>query len=261
MEESMKSLGFIGAGRIVRIFIEALHRQKKLPDKIVVNDPNVDVIKKLQSDYPEAPIVAAGAQDAAAQDIVFLAVHPPQIGEVCKEMAGFVKTSSIVVSLAPVVKSEKLAALLGTQRLVRMIPNAASFMNTGYNPVWFSKYIGETEKNLLSELFAALGNCPEVDEEKLEAYAIVTAMGPTYLWPQLDELHKLALEFGLTDEEARDGMKAMVKNTIELLYDSGLDYNAVEDLIPVKPLGESEQTFREIYKTKLTGLYNKLNGK
>lgn len=256
----MKTLGFIGAGRIVRIFIEAFSRQQKLPDKIVVSDPNRDVIKKLQHDYPEASIVASSPQDVAAQDIVFLAVHPPQLGEVCKEIAGFIKTSAIVISLAPVVKSEKLAAMLGTQRLVRIIPNAASFMNTGYNPVWFSQYIGETEKNLLTELFRVFGACPEVDEDKLEAYAIVTAMGPTYLWPQLNEMHKLGLEFGLSEEETREGMKAMVINTIDLLYDSGLEYKDVVDLIPVKPLGESEQTFREIYRTKLTGLYNKFSG-
>jgi len=257
----MNTLGFIGGGRIVRIFIEAIHRRNSIPEKIVVSDPNSNTIKKLQADYPAVPIFSASAQDVAVQDIVFLAVHPPQIGEVCKEIAGFVKPSSVVVSLAPVVQSEKLAGMLGTQRLVRMIPNAASYINTGYNPVWFSKYIGETEKNLLKEFFNTFGTCPEVSEEKLEAYAIVTAMGSTYFWPQLNELHKLGLEFGLSEDELRKGIKTMMMNTVDLLYDSDLDYDKVTDLIPVKPLGESEQTFREIYKTKLTGLYEKLSGK
>jgi len=86
-------------------------------------------------------------------------------------------------------------------------------------------------------------------------------MGPTYLWPQLNELHKLALEFGMTEEETVAGMKAMVANTVDLLYNSGLDYEQVVDLIPVKPLGEHEDEIRNIYRTKLTGLFNKLTGK
>jgi len=255
-----KTIGFIGGGRIVRIFIEAMHRQGALPTSIVIYDPQMDILKKLQSSYPEAPIRVGSLQDVAAQDIVFLAVHPPQMAEVCKAIAGFIKPVSIVVSLAPVWTSEKLASILSTRRLVRMIPNAASYMNSGYNPVWFSASIEKSEKNHLVDSFKIFGYCPEVEEEKLEAYAIITAMGPTYLWPQLEELHRLGLEFGLSEEEVVTGMKGMLANTVELLYDSGLDYDSVVDLIPVKPLGESEADFRAAYRTKLSGLYKKLKG-
>ena len=84
--------------------------------------------------------------------------------------------------------------------------------------------------------------------------------GPTYLWPQLDELHKLGLEFGLTEDELVCGIQKMTRNTIDLLYNSGLDYEKVMDLIPVKPLDESEEMFRELYHLKLSSLYKKLKG-
>jgi hypothetical protein len=35
----------------------------------------------------------------------------------------------------------------------------------------------------------------------------------------------------------------------------------VMDLIPVKPLGEEEANIRNIYRTKLQGLYGKLKGR
>ena len=35
----------------------------------------------------------------------------------------------------------------------------------------------------------------------------------------------------------------------------------VIDLIPVKPLGEEEANIRNIYRTKLQGLYSKLKGR
>ena len=207
-------------------------------------------------------MTAGSNREAATQDVVFLAVHPPVLKEVLPEITDAVSHAKTVVSLAPVFTAEKLSGMLnGYNKLVRMIPTAASFMSSGYNPVWFSKYIGETEKNLLQKLFAALGECPQVDEEKLEAYAIITAMGPTYLWPQLNELHKLALDFGLSEKETVAGIKAMVANTMELLYETGLSYKDVVDLIPVKPLGENEGQIRDIYRSKLTGLYNKLTGK
>ena len=85
--------------------------------------------------------------------------------------------------------------MLGTQRLVRMIPTAASYVNRGYNPVWMSAHINKTEKEQLLNFFKIFGSSPEVDEKKLEAYAILVAMGPTYLWSQIHELYELGLMY------------------------------------------------------------------
>lgn len=252
-------IGFVGGGRITRIFLQAMKNKNYMVDTIVVSDRENKTLEKLTRDFSGLNVTAGSNREAAAQDVVFLAVHPPVLKEVLPEIAEAVSQAKTVVSLAPVFTSEKLSGMLnGYNKLVRMIPNAASYKNSGYNPVWFSKYIGETERNLLQELFTNFGNCPEVDEDKLEAYAIVTAMGPTYLWPQLNELHKLALDFGLSEKETVAGMKAMVANTMELLYETGLSYEEVVDLIPVKPLGEHEEQIRDMYRSKLTGLYNKL---
>jgi len=99
-----------------------------------------------------------------------------------------------------------------------------------------------------------------VDEEKLEAYAIITAMGPTYLWFQLFELLELGKSFGLTDKQAWKGIRKMLKGALETVDESGLTPDEVMDLIPVKPLGEDEAMIRNAYRTKLTGLYQKLKG-
>jgi pyrroline-5-carboxylate reductase len=258
----MNRFGFVGGGRITRIFLQAMKNKNYAVDTLVVSDPDIKTLEELTRDFSGLSVKAASNRDAASQDVVFLAVHPPVLKTVLPEIADDVSKAKAIVSLAPVFTSDKISGMLkGYNKLVRMIPNAASYLNSGYNPVWFSKYIGETEKNVLKGLFAVLGDCPQVEEEKLEAYAIVTAMGSTYLWPQLNELHKLAKNFGLSEEEAAAGMKAMVANTMELLYGAGLSYEQVVDLIPVKPLGEHEGQIRDMYRSKLSGLYNKLTGK
>ena len=67
-----------------------------------------------------------------------------------------------------------------------------------------------------------LGDFPEVEEGKLEAYAIITAMGPTYLWFQLCELNELAKSFGLSEKEAAKAISKMTKGALKTLFDSGL---------------------------------------
>ena len=258
----MYSIGFIGGGRIVRILLQAIQNRQHSHGDIVISDPNEVVLKELAADFPDMSISAGTNSQAAGQDVVFLAIHPPVFKEVLAEIAPAVQNAKAVVSLAPVLSADKISAMLnGYKKIARIIPNAATFINKGYNPAWFSDEIDKEAKIWLLEFFGVLGESPIVDEEKLEAYAIVTAMGPTYLWPQLNELHKLAIEFGLDETETIAGMKSMISGTADLLYNSGLNYEKVVDLIPVKPLGEHEAEIRGMYKTKLTGLFNKLKGR
>ena len=42
------------------------------------------------------------------------------------------------------------------------------------------------------------------------------------------------------------------------MFDSRLDASAVQDLIPVKPLADLEQTVLEAYRTKLKAVFEKI---
>ena len=258
---SYKSMGFIGGGRITRIFLEALNRKKMLPATVVVSDASGEVLQKLKEKFLKIQTAQGDSAKAAGQDLVFLALHPPAIGGGLAEIKATLKPGAVLVSLAPRFTIKVLSeGLGGFDRIVRMIPNAPSIVGEGYNPVAFGPGITTKEKEDLSRLFKKLGDCPQVDEEKLEAYAIITAMGPTYLWFQLYELMELGKSFGLTDKQAWKGIKKMLKGALETIDESGLSPDEVMDLIPVKPLGEDEAMIRNAYRTRLTGLYQKLKG-
>jgi len=171
------------------------------------------------------------------------------------------KPQAILISLAPVLKIDKISALLdGFNRIVRMIPNAPSIIHQGYNPVVFGSEIEETKKTWLLNLFKYWGESPEVAEEKLEAYAIITAMGPTYFWPQWIKLQQLGTQFGLDEAELKTALSAMLTGAVNTLYYSGLPAEAVMDLIPVYPMKDDEQKIRKLFDNSLTALYQKLTG-
>jgi pyrroline-5-carboxylate reductase len=224
-----------------------------------VSDANEDILQKLKKDFPEISAVRNGNQQAASQDVVFVALHPPVMGGILADIRSDLKPSGIVVSLAPKLSIGKLSELLGGfSRIVRMIPNAPSIINEGYNPVVYHPALTGTDKESLLALFKVLGDCPEVAEEKLESYAILTAMGPTYLWFQLYELQSLGRQFGLTDQELHEGMPKMIAGAVKTMFEAGLSPQEVMDLIPVKPLGEEEANIANAYRSKLMGLYQKL---
>jgi pyrroline-5-carboxylate reductase len=254
-----KSMGFIGGGRVVRIILGGLKKAGRMPVQIVASDNNPDVLKKLQSGFPDVRIALNNNREAAAQDLVFLGLHPPALVNSLADIKADLKKDAILISLAPKLTLAKLReGLEGFNRIVRLIPNAASIIGEGFNPVVFSEALNHQEKEDLMAALKALGKCPEVAEAKLEAYAIVTAMGPTYLWFQWQELRNLAESFGMTSEEAERGVAEMVAGAVKTLLESGMAADEVMDLIPVRPLGEEEVTIRRMYRSKLEPLYQKL---
>ena len=252
-----KTIGFIGGGRIVRILLEGWKRAGALPAKIVVTDSNAETLANLKARSPA--IETANLDKAAAQDIVFLAVHPPVMAEMAAAIKDKLKPGALVVSLAPKFTVAKLTELLGGfARLARVIPNAPSVVNLGYNPVVPGAALTAADKMELNGLLSPLGECPEVEEAKLEAYAVLTAMGPTYLWFQLQALRELASSFGLSEAEFAPALKRMVCGSTRTLLESGLTPAEVMDLIPVKPLAEMEKTVTEMYQTRLPAIYQKI---
>lgn len=255
---SAKTLGFVGGGRITRIFLEGWRRANALPAHVLVSDCNAETLTQLKKRFPGIR-TTGDSPAAAAQDIVFLAVHPPVMAEVTATIKGSVKPGAIVVSLVPKFTVAKLAALLGGfSRLARVLPNAPSVVNFGFNPVCFGPAVSAADKAELTALLAPLGECPEVAEDKLEAYALLTAMGPTYLWFQLQALRELGAGFGLTEAEMLPALKRMVCGSARTLLESGLTPAEVMDLIPVKPLAEMEPQVLEFYRTRLSGMYQKI---
>jgi len=162
------------------------------------------------------------------------------------------------VSLAPKISIEQLSSKLNTDQIVRMIPNATSYINEGYNPLTFASGFHPDAKSELLSILNVLGQTFEVAESKLEGYALISAMLPTYFWFQWNELEKLGIQMGLSAEESKFAVRDTLLAAIHLLYDSGLESDQVNNLIPVKPIGESEGQIREILQTRLMGLFQKI---
>jgi pyrroline-5-carboxylate reductase len=249
-----KTIGFIGAGRITRIILQALKNYDTKPEKISVCDVNEAVTAKLKDQFPAVHITDLAS--VAACDLVFIALHPPVIMETIGLIKGKFGSNAIFISLAPKITLAKISETLGTKNVVRLIPNATSVINQGYNPVCYNP--GISGKSIVEELLAPLGKTFETEEHKLEAYAIASAMLPTYFWFQWYQMMDIASQMGLSEEESTDCVKQTLLASIETMFNSGLSKEEVIDLIPVKPIGEHEASINGFLQNNLIALYNKI---
>ena len=108
------------------------------------------------------------------------------------------------------------------------------------------------------DVFSSLGYTFETDEHKLEGYAIISAMLPTYFWFQWQELEQIGVQTGLDTKETKDAIRETLLAAIQLFYNHDLSHEEVMDLIPIKPVGEHEQTIRDCFRSTLLPLFEKI---
>lgn len=255
-----KSIGFIGGGRVTKIFLQAFQNRGVDLSSTIVFDINNDVLAGLKGQFPHIQI-AQSVERPAQCEIVVIALHPPVIMETLLKVAEQISENALVISLAPKISIEKIASQVKSSNIARIIPNATSYINRGYNPVCFAHDFNPGQKKDLLNLLELLGNTFEVNEPKLEAYAMLSAMLPTYFWFQWRELIKLGDEMGLSIKESEESIHQSMVAGLNLYFNSGLTPDEVIDLIPVKPIGEYEESIRDMYRDKLLSLFQKIKPK
>lgn len=250
-----KTLGFIGGGRITKIFLQAFSNRGLSLQNVAVCDSNNETLLQLKKKFPQ--ITIASLVDVARKDIILLAIHPPVIMGILEQLRDIVQPDTCILSLAPKITIEKISSVLGGfDNIARMIPNATSYINKGYNPVCFQENFNCQDEIL--DLLKVLGDTFITEESKLEAYAIASAMLPTYFWFQWQEMQKIAAEMGLNEQESRDTVEKTLAAALETFYHSGLENHEVIDLIPVKPIAAHESQIREILSSTLTATFEKI---
>lgn len=254
----MKTINFIGGGRITKIILQALQNANVSLDNVTVYDVSEDALSAVKAKFPQISTTNK-VEELASSDLVILSVHPPMVMEAIEKLKGSLQPGSALLSLAPKFTIEKLTTLLGGfANIARMNPSASAIVNKGVNPVSFSSSFNTEKKKAILDLFQPLGYLPVVDDSKIEAYAVISAMGHTYFNFQLQKLKELAVSFGMDEAEAAKALSNMLWGTTETLFNSGLTYTEVADLVPVKPMAEVEETIKGYYDQYLNGIYNKI---
>jgi pyrroline-5-carboxylate reductase len=254
-----KSIGFIGGGRVTKIFLHGFKAANVNFNKTIIFDPNNEVLTKLQNNFSQIECESENIESVSQCDIVILAVHPPLMVDTLTKIKGFLSENALLVSLAPKINISKMIEILGGfNNIARVIPSAPGIINQGINPVSFAESLSDTQKNMLQDLLQILGKVPVVNESKLEAYALICAMGSTYFWFQFQKLKELALSFGMEEQEAKEVIADMIEGSINTLFFSKFKADETMDLIPVKPIGEYEEIIKTFYDEKLKELYEKI---
>jgi pyrroline-5-carboxylate reductase len=133
-------------------------------------------------------------------DLVLIGAKPQQITSIKDVLNGRFK-EALFVSMMAAIDERKQREILGTHRLIRIMPNLAVKFKEGVTLLSSQSCADEILK--IEDLFKKIGHCETVKEEELEELTLLTGSGPALFY---EFSHKLAQCFHSLSDEKREAL-------------------------------------------------------
>ena len=201
MNNTFQHIAFIGGGNMASAIIGGLIRQGMPPAHITVVAPFADTATRLRQETGVTVISEAGAALSAAQLVVW-AVKPQVFKEAAAPVASHTR-AALHLSVAAGIRTDSICKWLGTDRVVRTMPNTPALVGQGMTALFACPGVSLTEKDRVERVIATTGQFLWVQQEShLDAVTALSGSGPAYVFFFLEAMTEAGIGMGLSQEQA-----------------------------------------------------------
>ncbi len=215
-----KRIAFIGGGNMASAIIGGLLAQGMSASQIDVVEPSATARDKLQDSYGLSAQAQSGAFLGACA-LVIWAVKPQTFRQVALQ-ARLHTQNALHLSVAAGIRSESIARWLGTERVVRAMPNTPALIGKGISGLFARPAVDQHNKDWVAQVMAGTGELLWFDaEDKLDVVTALSGSGPAYVFYFMEAMTTAAVEMGLTREQAHQLTLATFVGASALAHSSG----------------------------------------
>lgn len=196
-----QTLAFIGGGNMASAIIGGLIKQGTSASHILVVEPFEEARLRLQQQFGVRVLSAADASLAEAGLVVW-AVKPQTFKEAAHQVHAFC-AHALHLSVAAGIRSDSIASWLGTERVVRAMPNTPALVGLGQTGLFARAAVTAGDKAWIKQVVATTGALLWVnDEALLDAVTAISGSGPAYVFFFIEAMVEAGVKMGLTPEQA-----------------------------------------------------------
>ncbi|WP_180007240.1 MULTISPECIES: pyrroline-5-carboxylate reductase [unclassified Acinetobacter] len=194
------NISFIGGGNMAQALIGGLIARGVPTTRITVSDP-VEKVRELlaEKDLHVTDDNVAAIRDA---DIVLFAVKPQVLAKVLAPLQGLLE-GKLVISIVAGAEIATISKLLGTERIVRVMPNTPALVQTGAHGLYAGEAVSAEDRDLASQVLASTGLTLWVNSEaQIDAVTAVSGSGPAYFFYMMESMIRAGKNMGLDEKVA-----------------------------------------------------------
>ncbi|HET9642604.1 MAG TPA: pyrroline-5-carboxylate reductase [Burkholderiaceae bacterium] len=198
------SIVFIGGGNMAAAIVGGLVKSAPAPSPSQIAVVELDDARRqhLNTQYGVHTLPAADGTLATASLIVW-AVKPQSFREAALPVAPF-GFQALHLSVMAGIRSDAIASAMGTDRVVRAMPNTPALIGQGISGLFARPGVVDSDRERVEQVLRPVGECIWVDHERdLDAVTALSGSGPAYVFYFIEAMMQAAAEMGLDAEKGK----------------------------------------------------------
>ena len=200
-----QTIAFIGGGNMASAIAGGLVQHGVSPAQLIVVEPFEATREALKASHGIVALPAA-TDALAAADLVIWAVKPQVFAEAAQPVAPFTN-NALHLSVAAGIPTDAIARWLGTERIVRAMPNTPALVGLGMTALFARNSAkggaNAADRALVERVLAGTGQTLWVSEEsQLNAVTALSGSGPAYVFYFLEAMQQAGQNMGLPADQA-----------------------------------------------------------
>ncbi|POQ98551.1 hypothetical protein AU468_13285 [Alkalispirochaeta sphaeroplastigenens] len=219
----MKKIGLIGAGFMGSATARAIHtRYPELEIGLAEKDPSRRgaALKEFSaSDFSATP-----GDLLLWADLVILAVKPGEL----PGLARSIRTAHpeafgrpLTVSLLAGTSLKTLGTLLGSRRIIRMMPNLAAQIGSSVTGITFAETLPDEARQEALRIFSGMGTLLTLEEQQLHAITAISGSGIAFALEFIQALALGGVEEGISYGQSLEAACGVVRAAADLVTHTG----------------------------------------
>ncbi len=194
---------FVGGGNMASAIIGGLVRQGHRAQALQVVEPWDEQRAKLAQQFPGMTVLPAASAELRPSDLVVWAVKPQTFKEAAAATRAHVP-GALHLSVAAGITSDSIAAWLGSERIVRAMPNTPALVGLGMTGLMARAAVSADDRALVERVVRTTGELVWVNvEADLDAVTALSGSGPAYVFYFLEAMRDAGARMGLAPDVAQ----------------------------------------------------------
>lgn len=246
-----EKIGFIGGGKMGEALCKGIIKAGlSTADDIMMSDVVVERCKYLNQEIG-VKTTQNNKDIVSFAGIIIVAVKPQMISEVLNNVKNDITDRHLIVSIAAGIPIKFIESRLPPgARIVRVMPNTPCLVSASATAYALNKYATNTDSQLVSHIFSAVGKAFQLDEKYLDAVTGLSGSGPAYVYMFVEALSDGGVKMGLPREVSTILAAQTVLGAAKMVLETGQHPAQLKDAV-TSPGGTTIEGISKLEEGKL----------
>ncbi|MEC9093320.1 MAG: pyrroline-5-carboxylate reductase [Planctomycetota bacterium] len=224
-------IGFVGTGQMATALAYGFCTSGLASAKtIVAHDIDPEAQARFSEKVGPCEFVESNSELVARANLIILAVKPQIIPTIVDQLKPF-DPSTLFISVMGGITLDWLKDNLGTQRVIRTMPNTPCLIGEGATGIAVSEAVEPAEREQVKTLFESVGLAVELPERLIDAVTGISGSGPAFVFQFIEALSDGAVCSGIPRETALQLAAQTVVGAGKMVHQTGEHPGVLRDRV------------------------------